>query len=39
MFGKAEDALEISNGRTHWTDPEKAWVSNSSIAIYLGVRW
>ena len=26
---------EISN-RTHWTDPEKTWVSNSSIAAYLG---
>ncbi len=30
---------EISKGRTHWTDPEKTWVSNSSIATYLGVRW
>ena len=29
---------EISN-RTHWTDPEKTWVSNSSIATYLWVRW
>ena len=29
---------EISN-RTHWTDPEKTWVSNISIAPYLGVRW
>ena len=29
---------EISN-RTHWTDPEKTWVSNSSIATYFGVRW
>ena len=28
---------EISN-KTHWTDPEKTWVSNSSIAPYLGVR-
>ena len=27
---------EISN-RTHWTDPEKTWVSNSSTATYLGV--
>ena len=27
---------EISNGRTmDWTDPEKTWVSNSSIATYL----
>ena len=25
---------EISNGRTHWPDPEKTWVSNSSIATY-----
>ena len=25
---------EISNERTHWTDPEKTWVSNSSIATY-----
>ena len=25
---------EIFN-RTHWTDPEKTWVSNSSIATYL----
>ena len=22
-----------------WTDPEKTWVPNSSIATYLGVRW
>ena len=28
---------EISN-RTHWTDPEKTWVSNSSIVIYWTVR-
>ena len=28
---------EISN-RTHWTDPE-TWVSHSSIATSLGVRW
>ncbi len=27
---------EISNS-THWTDPEKTWVSNSSST--LGVRW
>ena len=28
---------EISNGRTHErTDPEKTWVSNSSIATYVG---
>ena len=25
--------------RTHRTDPEKTWVSNSSIATDLGVRW
>ena len=33
---------EISNGRTHWTDPEKTWVSNISIAPYwtgsVGIR-
>ena len=29
---------EISN-RTHWTDPGKTWVSNSSIATCSGVRW
>ena len=28
-----------SPNRTHWTDPEKTWESNSSIATYLGVRW
>ncbi len=27
---------EISNGRTHWTDPERTWViDHSSIATYL----
>ena len=26
---------EISNGRTHLTDPEKTWVYNSSIATYI----
>ena len=33
--------FEISNGRTHWMDPEKTWVSDSSIVTYLGlgVRW
>ena len=33
---------EISNGRTHWMDPEKTWVSNSSIPTYktgsVGIR-
>ena len=32
-----ETFQEISN-RTHWTDPW-TWVSDSSIATYLGVRW
>ena len=30
---------EISNGQTHWTDPEKTWEANSSVATSLGVRW
>ena len=31
--------LEISN-RPYWTDPEKTWASNNSIATYEGkVRW
>ena len=31
---------EISNGRTRcFRTPQKTWVSNSSIAPYLGVRW
>ena len=28
---------EISNGRTHWTDPEKTWVSNSSSNFLRGL--
>ena len=27
---------EISNGRTHWTDPEKTWVSNISGNLFRG---
>ena len=33
---------KISNGRTHWTNPEKTWVSKSSTATYwtgsVGIR-
>ena len=32
IFPHQQLIQEISNGRTYWTDPEKTWVSNTSIA-------